>query len=516
MENLTGKQLGPYRVVAPLGEGGMAAVYKAYQPGMDRYVALKILPQQLAADPQFVGRFKHEAQVLAKLQHPHILPVFDFGEADGYTYIVMPLVESGTLTQLMAAGRLPLTRIRDIIVQVGDALDYAHSQGLIHRDIKPSNVLIDTRGNCLLTDFGIAKMVQGSTRFTSTGGIVGTPDYMSPEQGSGNKVDPRTDIYSLGIMLYELVTGRLPYQAETPIAVVFKHISDPLPLPSLLNPATPEPLERVILKALAKDPNERFATAGDMVRALKAALPDTANWTQTPAPPPASAPAPPPASALAAPPPRPPTPLPPPVSTVPTSQPIPAQPVKKGTPAWLIAAGVLGVLALCAVLIVAVLTLRRFLRQRDNSPTATVVVAGAAGQDSILVTRAGVDPDNQLSSVAAYRAEVSYTLVVDNGIIEVWMDGFTDPDCLSPDASVGINATLYYNNAPAQKGSGTVVVQLVGAATSARYLSANARLSNTDISTHFAQDADHLPCFENTLAVPAPGALNLLNLRLWQ
>ncbi|MFQ5923924.1 MAG: serine/threonine protein kinase, partial [Anaerolineales bacterium] len=228
MEDLTGKQLGRYQIVSPLGEGGMAAVYKAYQPGMDRYVALKILPQQYARDAEFTGRFEQEAKVIAKLQHPHILPVHDYGEAEDYTYIVMPLVETGTLADLLQGEKpMPLQRIRIIITQLGDALDYAHSQGLIHRDVKPSNVLTDKRGNCLLTDFGIAKMVEGTKHFTQTGGIVGTPHYMSPEQGGGDPLTRQSDIYSLGVLLYEMVTGRVPFDAETPMAVVIKHMTDP-------------------------------------------------------------------------------------------------------------------------------------------------------------------------------------------------------------------------------------------------------------------------------------------------
>jgi hypothetical protein len=268
MEDLTGKQLGPYRVIAPLGEGGMAAVYKAYQPGMDRYVALKVLPHHFAHDPDFVSRFQREAKIIARLQHPHILPVHDFGTADGYTYLVMPFIASGTLADLLQRARLPLQQLRTVIAQVGDALDYAHARGIVHRDVKPSNILIDERGNCLLTDFGIARMVEGATLLTHTGAIMGTPAYMAPEQGLGQSVDGRSDIYALGVILYELVTGRTPFAAETPLALVLKHIHDPLPPPRSLDPSVPDDLERVILKALAKNPADRYQTAGEFVRAL--------------------------------------------------------------------------------------------------------------------------------------------------------------------------------------------------------------------------------------------------------
>jgi serine/threonine protein kinase/formylglycine-generating enzyme required for sulfatase activity len=269
MENLTGKQLNQYQIVAPLGEGGMAALYKAYQPVMDRYVALKVLPRQLARDSQFLGRFEQEAKVIASLQHPHILPVFDYGEVDDYTFIVMPFVETGTLSDILGQP-LPLVRIQKIASQVGDALDYAHSRGIIHRDIKPSNILIDERGNCLLADFGIAKMVEGTTQFTQTGGIVGTPAYMSPEQGLGQKPDGRSDIYSFGVILYEMATGRPPYQAETPMAVVIKHIHDPLPPPRTINPQISGAFERIILKALAKNREDRYSSCTDVVLAIQA------------------------------------------------------------------------------------------------------------------------------------------------------------------------------------------------------------------------------------------------------
>jgi len=275
MDDLTGKQFGPYQVVGPVGEGGMAAVFKAYQPNMERYVALKVLPRTYAEDPQFVSRFKREARLLAQLQHPHILPVFDFGMAEGYTYIVMPFIQGGKFTDMMKGEPLPLARIRQVITQVGDALDYAHERGMIHRDVKPSNILIDERGNCLLTDFGLARMVEDSVNLTSSGTIMGTPAYMSPEQGSGQRIDARSDIYSLGVVLFEMATGRVPYQAETPVAVVFKHIQDPLPLPRKVNPELPEPVERVILKALSKRPEDRYQTVAQMAQAIQLAIPDS-------------------------------------------------------------------------------------------------------------------------------------------------------------------------------------------------------------------------------------------------
>src|SRR5437773_7826952 len=190
MEDLTGRQFGAYTIIGPLGEGGMASVYKAHQPAVNRDVALKILGRHFMADPEFITRFKHEAWAVAQFQHPHILPMFDFGESGGLTYLVMPFVKGGQLADLMDGTPMRLEMVDRVIRQICDALDYAHSKGVIHRDIKPSNVLIDERGNSLVADFGIARMTEGTAKLTATGTVVGTPTYMSPEQAAVGTVGP--------------------------------------------------------------------------------------------------------------------------------------------------------------------------------------------------------------------------------------------------------------------------------------------------------------------------------------
>ncbi len=271
-----GKMLGPYRIISQVGQGGMATVYKAYQASMDRNVAIKVLPRQLAESPEFAARFQQEARIIARLEHPHILPVFDFGESDGVTYFVMRYLEAGTLKTKMEAGPLSLNEIDRLFTQLAEALNYAHGHGIIHRDLKPANALIDESGNLFLTDFGIAKLLESaSPRLTQTDAIMGTPAYISPEQARAETVNQRSDIYSLGIILYEMVTGSVPFVADTPLAVILKHISDPLPPPSIVKKDIPQPIERVILKALAKDPDDRYATAAEFLSAWKRALEET-------------------------------------------------------------------------------------------------------------------------------------------------------------------------------------------------------------------------------------------------
>lgn len=285
-----GQMLGAYQIINQVGQGGMAAVYKAYQPSMDRNVAIKVLPRQLAESPEFAARFQQEARIIARLEHPHILPVFDFGESGGVTFFVMRYLETGTLKTRMEAGPLSLIEIDRIFTQLAEALGYAHAHGIVHRDLKPANALVDENGNVFLTDFGIAKLLESaSPRLTQTDAILGTPAYISPEQAKAESVDNRSDIYSLGIILYEMVTGRVPFVADTPLAVILKHISDPLPPPSIVKPDIPDPIERVILKALAKEPGDRYATAAEFLSAWKRALEEKETVRRAPEPKPAPA-----------------------------------------------------------------------------------------------------------------------------------------------------------------------------------------------------------------------------------
>jgi ligand-binding sensor domain-containing protein/tRNA A-37 threonylcarbamoyl transferase component Bud32 len=288
MGNLVGQNLGPYRILEQVGAGGMATVYKAYHAAMDRYVAIKVLPEHLARDPNFHARFQREARTIARLEHRSILPVHDAGEDNGVPYMVMRYTNSGDLGALIARGQLTVERAVVLIGQVADALAYAHRQGVIHRDVKPGNVLISSDGDALLTDFGIAKIYEDNLQLTSEGALVGTPAYMAPEQIQGKPVDARTDIYALGVVLYQALTGEVPFVAETPLAVALMHVHNPLRPPRELNPHIPDSLERVMLRAMAKDPADRFQTADEMAAALRSALAELRS--QPPLAPPAADP----------------------------------------------------------------------------------------------------------------------------------------------------------------------------------------------------------------------------------
>jgi serine/threonine protein kinase len=265
---VAGTTLGSYRIIEQIGLGGMATVYKAYQPSMERYVALKVLPQHYAHDPKFVQRFIREARIIAQLEHKNILPVYDFGEEAGITYLAMRYLEGGTLKDVLSAGSLSLRDAAEVLTQMCSALDYAHRKGVIHRDVKPANIIVDDEGSAYLTDFGIAKVLEETEGLTETGAAVGTPAYMSPEQVMGQTLDGRTDIYSLGIVLYEIAVGRTPFQSDTPMATALAHVHQPLPLPRQVNPDVPEAVERVIIKALAKNPADRYGTANQLAATL--------------------------------------------------------------------------------------------------------------------------------------------------------------------------------------------------------------------------------------------------------
>jgi serine/threonine protein kinase len=272
MADLSGKTFGQYQLVEPIGSGGMATVYKAYQPGLDRIVAIKILPEFLLNQSGFLERFKIEAQAIAKLDHPHILPVYDYGEAKRTPYLVMKYVPGGTLKDLITDGPIDPRQAAPLLRQMAEALQHAHQQGVVHRDVKPSNVLLQDGHWALLMDFGLAKMMTGTSNITASGTGVGTPDYMSPEQAQGMPVDQRSDIYSLGIVLYQMLTGDVPFHAETPMAVMLKQIVEaPPPLRTKNHNISPE-VERVVLQALAKSREARYAHAVEFAEAYELAL----------------------------------------------------------------------------------------------------------------------------------------------------------------------------------------------------------------------------------------------------
>ncbi len=268
---LIGQTLGAYQIVERLGRGGMAAVYKAYEPALDRYVAVKVLPQALSNDPAFIHRFHREARAVAQLSHPNIVPIYNFGEERGITYIVMQLMEGGSLKREQGHV-VDWKAALNLLLPVARALAFAHQRGIVHRDIKPGNVLLTEDDWPVLADFGLVQMAESSLKLTGTGVGVGTPAYMSPEQGQGGAVDARTDIYSMGIMLYELLTGEVPFKADTPMAVVIKHLTTPLPSPREVNPAVPLEVEAIIRKAAAKEPDDRFQSAGELAAAMDQAL----------------------------------------------------------------------------------------------------------------------------------------------------------------------------------------------------------------------------------------------------
>ncbi|HSM58644.1 MAG TPA: serine/threonine-protein kinase [Candidatus Sulfomarinibacteraceae bacterium] len=341
------RTIGRYEVKSELGRGGMATVFLANDPLIGRDVAVKVLPREFLHDPSFRGRFEREARTIAMLEHPAIVPIYDFGEQDGQPYLVMRYMKGGTLGDRLREGPLDGSEAAGILERLGDALDHAHNRGVIHRDLKPGNILFDEYGLAFLSDFGIVKLAQATATFTGES-IIGTPAYMSPEQVHGNReIDGRSDIYTLGIILFEILTGQMPYRADTPAKLMMAHVLNPVPRIKEVRPDLPDAYDAVITRALAKQPDDRFDTASDLSQALtkivQRAVPtqqvppqQTATIIEEPAQQPASEP-------HARP------------RTPPVPTPSPSEPAATGSaetgarfPRWLLAvAGMAGLAALC-------------------------------------------------------------------------------------------------------------------------------------------------------------------------
>jgi len=272
MDELLGKTVGGYEIQRLLGQGGMARVYLARQQSMNRQVALKVLPKQFLVDDTYLQRFEREVRIVSQLEHRNIIPVYDYGESDGQPYIVMRYMPAGTVDDLLKQGPMSPETALNIIEQIAPALDYAHSKEVLHRDLKPSNVLMDDNGGAFLTDFGIARITDGQGAAITTQGVVGTPSYMSPEQAQGKPIDGRSDVYSLGVMLFEMLTGRRPFEAETPYSIAVMQVTTPPPSPRSINPNLSMALERVLLKVLEKLPEDRQQTARDLTEGLRHAI----------------------------------------------------------------------------------------------------------------------------------------------------------------------------------------------------------------------------------------------------
>lgn len=268
-----GQQVGPYRIEDKLGQGGMATVYKAHHATLDRYVAIKVMHIALSEDESFLVRFKREAQIVGKLAHPHIIPIYDYAAFENQPYLVMQFVEGQTLKQRMRRQPLTLDQVAIVLDAVAGALDYAHENDVLHRDVKPSNIMLDRAGHPYLTDFGLARIASLGESTLSADMMLGTPQYISPEQAQGlRNLDSGTDIYSLGVVLYELVVGRVPFTADTPYTIIHDHIYKPLPLPTELNHAVPPPIEDVLIRVLSKERTKRYGSAGSLAKAFREAV----------------------------------------------------------------------------------------------------------------------------------------------------------------------------------------------------------------------------------------------------
>jgi serine/threonine protein kinase len=281
------EKIGRYEIKSELGRGGMAAVYLAFDPRFKREVAVKVLPPQLLADPVYRARFEREAQTIAALEHPAIVPVYDYGEEDGQLYLVMRYMPGGSLSEKLNKGTLLPGEVVHIIARITSALDQVHARGIIHRDLKPGNILFDQYGEAYLSDFGIARLTEATTTLTGAA-IVGTPAYMSPEQARGDlDIDGRSDLYAVGAIIFQMLSGKLPYESTTPLGLAMKHITDPVPSINQVRPDLPPTFNRLIETAMAKDRMQRFQTGQELSSALGDATEGKALSSPPASPPPA-------------------------------------------------------------------------------------------------------------------------------------------------------------------------------------------------------------------------------------
>jgi Tol biopolymer transport system component len=270
-DHLIGQDLGRYHILEQLGQGGMAVVYKAFDTSLERPVALKVILPYREHSERFLVRFRREARALAKLSHPNILKIFDYGEYENQPYLVMEYIPGGTLAQRLKGKPIPWQEAAQFLARIARALETAHEQGIIHRDVKPSNILLANGREPMLSDFGIAKLIENDEEtadLTGSGVGIGTPEYMAPEQGLG-RADERADIYALGVVFYEMVTGHRPYQADTPMAIMLKKNTEPLPRPTQYVPSLPSAVENTLIKALARDPQHRYPNMSAFAAALE-------------------------------------------------------------------------------------------------------------------------------------------------------------------------------------------------------------------------------------------------------
>ena len=267
------EKIGYYEIKSELGRGGMATVYRGYDPRFEREVAVKVLPpEMLHADPQFRLRFQREAKIIARLEHPSIVPVYDVGEENNQLYFVMRFMGGGSLSGRIRERVYRVEEAVRLLGQVAPGVDEAHAKGIVHRDLKPSNILFDNQNVPYISDFGIAKLTQAESANVTGSAIIGTPAYMAPEQALGSDVDGRADVYALGVILYEMLTGKQPYQADTPMGLAIKHVTDPVPHILNVKPDLPAWIETIVATAMAKDRNDRFSTAGEMLETMQAFL----------------------------------------------------------------------------------------------------------------------------------------------------------------------------------------------------------------------------------------------------